>query len=95
MDPLNLAAKHDEYLAPSWRKPEVLLDSAPEPGQLGTNWRDSLSFEKLLHFTSYRGRLQLTASISSKLLAVPDLPPVPDPLQCRAASDAVPRDISQ
>ena len=26
IDPLNLATKHDEYLAPSWRKPWVLLD---------------------------------------------------------------------
>ena len=53
IDPLNLATKHDEYLAPSWRKPWVLLDLdmiartiLTGGWALGTSWRDSLSFVK-------------------------------------------------
>ena len=63
IDPLNLATKHDEYLAPSWGRPGVLLDldmiARTILRGLGSSWRDSLSFGKFFAFLKWQSPIPL------------------------------------
>ena len=75
IDPLNLATKHDEYLAPSWRRPGVLLTVLTWwPGRYSGGWAhlDAILCHLVssLHFRSHKVPFLGFVSISSKLRAV-------------------------
>ena len=104
IDPLNLATKHDEYLAPSWRKLWVLLDlphdcqDDPDGGwALPSTFCDAI----LCHYCEVLSILEVTESQSPALLAnhpncwlSPCIPPDPSS-SSSVAEVAVTRDISQ
>ena len=100
IDPLNLATKHDEYLAPSWRKLWVLLD-LPHDCQDDTDggWALPSTFcdAILCHYCEVLSILEVTESLipcfvskSSKLLAVSLYPtrPLQLELSCRSCSNS-------
>ena len=107
IDPLNLATKHDEYLAPSWRKLWVLLD-LPHDCQDDTDggWALGTFCDAILcHYCEVLCILEVTESQSPALLAnhpncwlsLPVSHPTPPaPVGSSSVAEvAVTRDISQ
>ena len=98
IDPLNLATKHDEYLAPSWRKPGVLLTVLTWlPGRYSGGWAhlDAILCHLVssLQFRSHKVPFLCFVSISSKLRPVPLHQA--RPLQAQCSGSSITRDISQ